>query len=106
MAKAKEKYLIRLDDFSGDTVYMVVGKAAFDWIESQRPPQLNLSGHINERIPEAVLEEATQQPEYKTVTVTSGSCENDRAIALMNLFECLDKKPRGKFAGEWVGVLY
>lgn len=100
------KYLIRLDDYSGDTVYMVVGKAAFDWIEAPRPVSLSRKTLVNERIPAEVLAEATEQPERKTVEVTSGSCENDRAIHLMNMFKCYERKPRGPFAGEWVGCIY
>jgi len=102
-----KKYLVHLRDYSGDDCYFVVGEATLNWFDSPRPEAFNKGKtSFNEKIPADVLAEATETPQNKTVCVTSGSCENDRAIQAMELFTVLAFKPRGKFTDIWEGMIY
>jgi hypothetical protein len=80
-----KKYLIHLSG-GGDETYFVVGEATFNYINSPRPPELKSVSGVKETIPQAVIDEMI--PEYvkmieNPITVTSGSCENDRALFVM-----------------------
>ena len=99
------KYLINLSG-GGDQYYLVVGKAAFDWIESLRPTNFK-DYSADEPVPAGVLAEATK-PMPKTCLVTTGSCENDRALFLMEGFKVYYSYPKkqGPFEDEWTGCIY
>lgn len=102
-----KKYLINLSG-QGDQYYFVVGPAAFNWIDSPRPTNFK-DYAVQEAVPADVLAELPKLP--KTVHVTTGSCENDRAIFLMEGFafkEIYDRYPakKGPFDDEWTGCIY
>ncbi len=98
------KYLISLQGI-GERAYLLVGPAAWDWLLSPRPDfRKNL--HLSEAVPAAVIEESGGKMP-NTVVVTVGSCENDRAIALMEGFEAYDEHPQKlEIADCWEGALY
>lgn len=106
-------YLVYLDGMK-DHYYFLVGKASWDWINSPRP-SFNQANAQEESIPQAVLDECTQPITEKEVHVTTGSCENDRAIHLMEGFELLAsvkevmdvcKKNGIELADEFQGMIY
>lgn len=101
------KILVHLRDFGGDDVFFVIGQETFEWINSPRPAcfEKGKTSYI-EKVPAAVLEEATIKNAAKKVQVTSGSCENDRAIHAMSMFETFDLPPSGKFDGFYTGMIY
>lgn len=104
-----KKYLVHLKDYTGDDVFFVVGEATYKWFISERPACFAKGKtSYNERIPAAVLAEATEVDEEfpKTVCVTSGSCDNDRAIHAMGLFKIQYLPPSGKFNGFYNGLIY
>ena len=78
-ATSKEMYLVMLEG-QGDLDMKLVGKATFDWINSERPDMPDYSA--DEEVPAAVLAENPEMVERgkTTIQVTSGSCENDRAM--------------------------
>src|SRR5436190_7346890 len=84
-------YLIHLEG-GGDVYLKIVDKEAFDWIESPRPEMRGYSAN-DTTCPKSQIElrraEHNSWPgdEFKDTYVTSGSCENDRALSLVTLEE-------------------
>jgi hypothetical protein len=103
-----KKYLVTLKDFGGDDAYFVVGEATYKWFDSPRPFALvNGKSGAREQVPAEVIAETTlPKGKVKIVEVTSGSCENDRAIQAMEFFEVHDTPPSGKYDGFWNGMIY
>jgi hypothetical protein len=104
-----KKILVHLRAFDGDDAFFVVGQATFEWFNAPRPAAFDKGKtSYNEKIPAAVLAEATNPDanSAKTVCVTSGSCENDRAIHAMSLFTVTDTPPSGKYDGFYDGMIY
>ena len=98
------KYLISLQGV-GESAYLLVVPAAWDWLLSPRP-DFRKSSHLSETVPTAVIEESGGKMS-NTVIVTAGSCENDRAIALMEGFEAHDEHPKClEIADCWEGAIY
>ena len=105
MSKSK-KYLVHLEG-GGDTYYFVVGQATWDWINSDWP-EFDDSCCVDETVSAEVIAEATElSPDFDTtVRVTSGSCDNDRAMHLFGLFKTHHKYPRGEYEDCYEGCIY
>ena len=98
------KYLVYLEG-GGDHYWLIVGKAAIDWINSPRP-EFDDSHYFEEPVPEAVRAECypTMEP---VCHVTTGSCENDRALHLLEGYKIHSVFPkRIAFEGSWEGYVY
>lgn len=74
----KKMYLIALIGSDGDQEVKLVAAPVWEWINSQRPEELSVAGGAYEDVPAAALEAMPQRAAQ--CYVTSGSCENDRAL--------------------------
>jgi len=73
-------YLISLEG-QGDETKTLVDQETWDWIHSPRPTFVNHSAREMETLPASVREALEEDEHFDGVFVTSGTCENDRAIA-------------------------
>lgn len=109
--EAKEMWLLHLEG-GGDEEYKLVPKVVWDWVFSPRPAALSTKSCAEDVIPPEVLD-AMPGMQYARIMVTSGSCENDRAIMVRGqefstkaetLSWILDNNV--ELDGEWHGCLY
>ena len=103
-----KNYLIHLSG-QGDDIYIPVSKATFDWINSPRPTFSFNEYSVEETVPQFVLDDFPncvpgQENEHgfrpDIVTVSTGSCENDRALHL----SCMEGYSHEYITGNWKDV--
>lgn len=81
MAKSKQKgYLIHLSS-NGDTIIKVINQITWNYIHTPRPKFVRHSA--TEKLP--IGAEADTEEPTATIVVTSGSCENDRALQVKGI---------------------
>jgi hypothetical protein len=111
-------YLLRLGG-QGDQILTVVGPATWEWIHSMPPAELLERHAMREKIPPPALEENREltggiSRHRKTVDITIGSWQNDRALDAPGLTfhddQALDdwreKNNIMRFKGTYVGCIY
>ena len=80
-----KQYLVVLSG-GGDTFIKLVNEAVWEWINGDYSPDGDYASSYTEKVPEAVLEEARKYDmlehfEDNELDITSGSYDNDRAMA-------------------------
>jgi len=105
-----KKYQVHLRAFDGDDAFMVIGEAAWNWINSPRPAAFakGKTG-VYENVPAEVLAEATaidDEDREEGCFVTTGSCENDRALYLLGLYKYTSRPKSGVYDDFYNGMIY